>query len=135
MHIQSVQRSHYVLVRVDPGEDLLDSLRNAVHEQNIRSAAFLSGVGSIASYRVHVVKTTKLPPGNIFFEGSGAFDILSVTGLVLDGEIHAHITFSNPDRAMGGHLEQGCRVLTFAIVMLAEMPDNDFSGWDNVGPL
>ncbi len=36
---------------------------------------------------------------------------------------------------MGGHLEEGCRVLTFAIVVLAEMPEADFSRWDVPGPL
>jgi hypothetical protein len=34
--------------------------------------------------------------------------------------------------AMGGHMEPGCRVLTFAMVALAETPGVDLSDWDRV---
>jgi uncharacterized protein len=67
--------------------------------------------------------------------GDGPFDILSVTGLVANGVVHAHITFSNTEVAIGGHLEEGCRVLTFAVVVMAEALDGDFTGWDRPGPL
>jgi predicted DNA-binding protein with PD1-like motif len=76
-----------------------------------------------------------MPPGNTFVQGEGPFDILTVTGLVIGGKIHAHITFSNTESAMGGHLEEGCRVLTFAVVVMAEAPDVDLAGWDRPGPL
>jgi predicted DNA-binding protein with PD1-like motif len=135
MHTETSSSFRTIFVRLDPGEDVLDGLRAAVKEQGIKSAAFISGVGSLDRYHVHVVKTTNLPPGNTFFKGEGPFDILTVTGFVIDGEVHAHIAFSNPDLAMGGHLEQGCRVLTFAVVALVEITDVAFSGWDNVGPL
>jgi uncharacterized protein len=135
MRTQTSNASQFVFLRLDSGEDVLDSLQGAVSEQGIRNAVFVSGVGSLDRYHVHVVKTTNLPPGNIFFTGEGPYDILAVTGLVLDGEVHAHITFSNPDSAMGGHLEQGCRVLTFAVIAMAVTTEGEFSGWDTVGPL
>lgn len=135
MHTQSSEASRIVIVRLDPQEDVLVALREAVREQGLRNAAILSAVGSLNQYRVHVVETTNMPPGNIFFDAEGPFDILTVTGLVVNGEIHAHITFSNPDTAMGGHLEEGCRVLTFAVVVLQETPGTDLSGWDVRGPL
>ena len=37
-----------------------------------------------------------MPPGNIFFGNHGPYDILAVTGLVVDGNIHAHIAFPMP---------------------------------------
>ena len=123
------------MMRLDPGEDVLLSLRAAVVEQKIRNAAILSGVGSLDRYHFHVVKTTNMPPGNTFVRGEGPFDILTVTGLVVAGEVHAHITFSNTELAMGGHLEEGCRVLTFAVVVMAEALDVDLNGWDRPGPL
>ena len=104
-------------------------------EQGIRNAAILSGVGSLDRYHFHVVKTTNMPPGNTFIRGDGPFDILTVTGLVVNGAVHAHITFSNTEVAMGGHLEEGCRVLTFAVVVMAEALDVDLTGWDRPGPL
>jgi predicted DNA-binding protein with PD1-like motif len=122
-------------VRLDPGEDVLLSLRAAVEEQRIRNAAILSGVGSLDRYHFHVVRTTNMPPGNTFVRGEGPFDILTVTGLVVDGAVHAHITFSNTELAMGGHLEEGCRVLTFAVIVMAEALDVDLTSWDRSGPL
>ena len=128
-----VRRLH--LIRLDPGDDLLDGLTRVVREHGIRHAVFVSGVGSLSRYRVHVVQTTNLPPGDVFFEDDGPFDILALTGAVLDGRVHAHLTLSNTEKAMGGHLEPGCRVLTFAIAVLAETSDADLGAWDRVGPL
>jgi predicted DNA-binding protein with PD1-like motif len=135
MRTQSFDASRFVAVRLDPGEDVLLSLRAAVKEQGIRDAAILSGVGSLDRYHFHVVQTTNMPPGNSFVQGEGPFDILTVTGLVVDGQVHAHITFSNKELAMGGHLEEGCRVLTFAVVLIAEALNVDITGWDRSGPL
>ena len=135
MRAQSFNASRYLALRLDPGEDVLLALRDAVREQGIRNAAILSGVGSLDRYHFHVVKTTNIPPGNTFVRGEGPFDILTVTGLVVDGKVHAHITFSNTEIAMGGHLEEGCRVLTFAVIVIAEALDVDFTGWDKRGPL
>ena len=135
MRTQSFGASRFVSLRLDPGEDVLLSLRAAVEGQGIQNAAILSGVGSLDRNHFHVVKTTNMPPGNTFIQGEGPFDILSVTGLVVDGAVHAHITFSNTELAMGGHLEEGCRVLTFAVVVMAEALDADFTGWDRRGPL
>ena len=135
MRTQPFGASRFVALRLDPGDDLLLTLRAAVVEQGIRNAAILFGVGSLDRYHFHVVKTTNLPPGNTFVRGDGPFDILTLTGLVVNGEVHAHITFSNTELAMGGHLEEGCRVLTFALVVMAEAVDVDLTGWDRPGPL
>src|SRR5918997_4686299 len=135
MRAQSFVASRFVTLRLDPGEDMLLSLRAAVQERGIRNAAILSGVGSLDRYHFHVVKTTNMPPGNTFVAGEGPFDILAVTGLIVDGKVHAHITFSNFELAMGGHLEEGCRVLTFAVVVMTEALDVDFTGWDRSGSL
>ena len=135
MHSQAFVVSRVVAVRLDPGEDVLLSLRAAVREHGIRDGVIVSGVGSLDRYHFHVVKTTNMPPGNVFVRGEGPFDILTVTGAVVDGKVHAHITFSNTVQAMGGHLEEGCRVLTFAVVVMAEAGNADFRGWDTPGPL
>lgn len=124
--------SRIVLIRVDPREDLLDALERAVAEQGVRNGTFISGAGSLSRYHFHVVSTAELPPENVFIEGEGPYDILTITGFVLDGRVHAHITFSDDKVAMGGHLERGCEVLTFAMVALAETPGVDMADWDRV---
>ena len=135
MLFQNAGVARLLVARLNPGDDLLRSLTDLIRLNDIRSGVILNGIGSLSRYRVHVVKTTQLPPGDVFFEGEGPFDILNVTGFILDGRVHAHLTFSNTERAMGGHLEEGCRVLTFAVITLAETPEASLGTWDRVGPL
>ena len=123
-----------ILIRVDPGEDLLDGLQRAADEHNVQNGIFVSGAGSIRRYHFHVVSSTDLPPENAFVKGDGAFDIVAITGCVLGGRVHAHITFTDDSSTLGGHLEPGCEVLTFAMVALAETPARDLSDWDRVPP-
>lgn len=135
MKAQSFTTSRHWALRLNPGDDLLLSLRQAAREQGIQNAAILSGVGSLSQYHYHVVKTTNMPPGNVFVKGEGPFDILTITGLIVNGEVHAHVAFSDTEGAYGGHIEEGCRVLTFAVIVLAEADNVDFTGWDKRGPL
>jgi predicted DNA-binding protein with PD1-like motif len=135
MHTEPARLGRTWVLRLDPGEDLLEGLRRAASDLGVRDGAFLSGIGSLTGYHVHVVSSPDLPPENAFMKGEGPFDILAVTGHVMGGRVHAHLTFSDTERAMGGHLEPGCRVLTFAIVTLAELLDTDLSKFDRVGAL
>jgi predicted DNA-binding protein with PD1-like motif len=135
MITQTAEIRRLVYARLNPGDDVLLSLRQVVQEHNIRHGAILSVIGSLTHYHVHVVKTTNLPPGDVFWKDEGPFDILTLTGYILDGRVHAHITFSNTEKAMGGHLEEGCRVLTFAVVLIAETTKVDMTNWDSVGAL
>jgi hypothetical protein len=135
MRAQPFAISRQWALRLNPGEDLLLSLRQFAQEQGIQNAAILTGVGSLSQYHYHVVKTTNMPPGNVFVKGEGPFDILTVTGLIVNGEVHAHVAFSDTEGAYGGHIEEGCRVLTFAVIVLAEADHVDFTGWDKRGPL
>jgi predicted DNA-binding protein with PD1-like motif len=133
MHAEPARFGRMWSLRFDPGEDLLAGLQQAASELGVRDGAFLGGIGSLTSYHVHVVASTDIPPENVFMKGEGPFDILAITGHVMGGRVHAHLTFSDTEKAMGGHLEPGSHVLTFAIVTLAELLDTDLSRWDRVG--
>jgi uncharacterized protein len=135
MFLQSTQAGRIVFVRLDYGEDILLSLRAAVAQAGIRNGVILGGYGSVTSYHVHVVKTTNMPPGDTFFKGEAALDILTMHGMILDGRVHAHITFADDQKALGGHLEEGCHVLTFTVVTIAETAEADLAGWDRMGRL
>ena len=135
MHAEPARFGRMWSLRFDPDEDLLEGLQRATNELGVRDGAFLGGIGSLTSYHVHVVASTDLPPENAFMKGEGPFDILAITGLVLGGRVHAHLTFSDTEKAMGGHLEPGSHVLTFAMVTLAELLDTDMARWDRVGAL
>jgi predicted DNA-binding protein with PD1-like motif len=134
MIVQEMHPDRYLMVRLDPGQDLLEGIRTAVEESGITQGAILAGVGSLSTYHFHVVSTPVMPPENAFIKGEGPFDILTITGAILDGRVHAHVTFSDDKIAMGGHLEEGCTVLTFAILTIADMssPALMMADWDHV---
>jgi uncharacterized protein len=115
----SVKKIH--IVRVDPGEDLLESLRLFASSSGVTQAVVMSGYGTLASHHVHWVKHNKLPSENLFGKGEGGIEILSMNGLVVEGEPHVHVALSTPDGAYGGHLEPGCIAYVLCEVMLAEI--------------
>jgi predicted DNA-binding protein with PD1-like motif len=117
------QFKRMVVVRLKNQVDMLEGLRQAVAREKIKNAVILSGAGSLVSYHVHVVSNTTLPATEAFFKEEGPFDLLTTNGYILDGRVHAHISFANPQKALGGHLEPGTRVFTFAIITLGVLDD------------
>ncbi len=99
--------------------DLLEGLKQAVKEKKIMNAVILAGTGSVRSYQYHAISNDTFPTKNIFVkDNSYPADIVSMNGYVINGRVHAHVTFSDADKAFGGHLEPGTEVFTFAIITL-----------------
>jgi predicted DNA-binding protein with PD1-like motif len=132
VHCVSGNFDRIVVVRLKHGTDLLEGLTKAVKEEGIKNAVILSGVGSLTSYHVHAVDNTTFPTKNVFFKADGPQDLLNVNGYVIDGRVHAHITFSDDERGLGGHLEPGTKVFTFAIITLGVLErDADLRRFDD----
>ena len=117
------QFKRIVVVRMKNQVDMLQGLRDAVAREKITNAVILSGAGSLVSYHVHVVSNTTLPATEAFFQEEGPFDLLTANGYIIDGRVHCHISFANTQKAMGGHLEPGTRVFTFAIITLGVLDE------------
>ncbi len=112
-----------VVVRIKHDTDLLEGLKEAVRKENVKNAVILTGIGSLTRYHIHVVNNTSFPTGNTFVKENTPTDLLNVTGYVIDGRVHAHITVSTAQKAIGGHLEGDTNVFTFAIVTLGVLDD------------
>lgn len=132
MKIDKGALKNLVFIRLNPGDDLLQALTVAVKDHNIKNAVIMMGVGSVTSHHYHVVANTEIPPKEYNTRGESAADIVNINGAVINGRIHAHIIFSNETVAYGGHLEEGCEILTFSLITLAEV-DKNFDKWDNIG--
>jgi predicted DNA-binding protein with PD1-like motif len=109
------------VLRIDPNEDVLLSVTKFVAEARIVDAVVLAGYGTLASHRLHWVADNRLPSRNAYESASRGIEILSMNGMVVDGEPHIHVALSTPQGAYGGHLEEGCRVYVLCEVMLAEI--------------
>ncbi len=129
-HLQRI-----VILRFKYNTDLLAGLQREIREQKIRNAVILGAVGSVRGYQVHQVGNRTLPPKDVFVRDPTAHaDIIGMSGIVMDGRVHPHITLANADRAFGGHLETGTTVFTFAVVTLGVLDDSlslkKFDDWN-----
>lgn len=115
--------SLYVL-RLDHGDDVLLSIRKAARELGIRNGVIVNGAGSVKDFHYHDVGTRLFPVPRSFSSGSEPADIISVSGFILDGEVHCHISFGQPGKSFGGHLEEGSIILTFGAITIASIDEN-----------
>ncbi|HZT37613.1 MAG TPA: PPC domain-containing DNA-binding protein [Bryobacteraceae bacterium] len=122
-----------VTLRFKFDTDLLAGLQRMVKRENIRNGVILAGAGSVRGYHIHQVSNRTFPSKNMFEKDPMApADLISMNGYIMNGQIHAHITLANPEKAFGGHLEPDTRVFTFAIVTIGVLDDSvDFSRLDD----
>jgi predicted DNA-binding protein with PD1-like motif len=119
------QFERVLVLRFKYGADLLDGLQRLVRDNHVHNAAILNGWGSVAGYQVHQVSNRTFPSKNVFeADPNQPADIIGMSGYILNGRLHPHITLSTSDKAFGGHLEPGTRVFTFAVVTLGVLPDS-----------
>jgi predicted DNA-binding protein with PD1-like motif len=114
-----------LVLRFKHDVDLLEGLNQAVRSQGIKNAVILSGIGSARGYHYHVVSNRDFPSKNYFIKDpTHPADICNMNGYIVEGRVHAHITFSDDEKAFGGHLEPETRVFTFAIVTVGVLSDS-----------
>lgn len=114
-----------VVLRFKYQADILAGLEKMVKEQKIQNGVILSAVGSVRSYAFHGASNRTFPLKNIFVKNpDGAADILGMSGYVMNGHLHPHITLADGTHAFGGHLDPGTTVFTFAAVTIGVL-DNE----------
>ena len=110
------------VLRLDPGDYLLESIRDLVRKESISDAVIVSAIGTLDQYRVHWVTTTGFPPENHFEHWKDKpLELASVGGVIANGEPHLHIVVSDSEKAYSGHLEKGCRVLYLVEMVIIEL--------------
>ncbi len=130
----SSELKRIVVVRLKNKTDMLEGLNEAVKAEGIKNGIILHGIGSVISYNVHSVgETTEFPVVNVYAKEDGPYDLLTVSGFVFSGRVHAHITLSDLKTTIGGHLEPGTLAYTFLIISIGVLDDNidmdQFDDW------
>lgn len=120
-----------VVVSCQKGEDLLESLEAAIDEYNIKNGCILTGYGTLDKSTVHMVTTTGFPAEEYFDEKEQALEVLSIDGIISEGNLHAHMVISDTESAYGGHLEPGCRCLYLCEVVIGIFDDIKLSRKEN----
>ena len=109
------------VVRIDPGEDVLKSLKRFLLEKGIQQGVVVSGYGTFARVSLHWVTHNRFPAENRFEAWEGGMELMSMSGMIVEGEPHIHFTASTPDGAFGGHLEEGCTCYVLCEIVIVEL--------------
>jgi predicted DNA-binding protein with PD1-like motif len=116
--------TRYLVIGLQPGELLLESIRSALESHGVRNGAVLSGIGTLKTCRMHYILHTGFPAHDQIYTLTKPLELLSVNGLIADGEPHLHITVSyGEDEVYGGHLEEGSEVLYLAEIAILAFDD------------
>jgi predicted DNA-binding protein with PD1-like motif len=107
---------------LDTGDYVLESVKELVKKEGVKDAVVVSAVGTIDQYRVHYVSTTGFPPQNRFEHWKDKpLELANINGIIADGEPHLHVVASDSEKAYAGHLEEGCRTLYLAELVIIEL--------------
>ncbi len=124
MEVLSSNFESIKIIKMGPDTDMLAGLNEMVEKEKIKNGVILSGIGSVTDYHFHVVSSKELPPEQEYPKASVAKDLTSVQGYILNGRVHAHITLSDENSVIGGHLEPGTKALTFFIITIGILPED-----------
>jgi predicted DNA-binding protein with PD1-like motif len=110
------------ILSLEPGDYVLESIKELIKKEKIRDGVVVLGVGTFDEYRFHYVTTTSFPPQNKFEHWKNKpLELAHIGGIIADGEPHLHVTVSDPEKAHAGHLEEGCRTLYLAEILIIEL--------------
>lgn len=115
------QIGRVAIIHLSKGEPLLESVRQEIKRLDIQDGVLLSAIGSLRRACFHVITTSEEESQNQYITLDKPMELGAMQGLVLAGEPHFHIIFSDLDRVYTGHLEDGCEVQYLAELSLLEL--------------
>jgi predicted DNA-binding protein with PD1-like motif len=119
---------HALPLRLRPGEDLRLAIEAALNREAAGAAFVLQGIGSLC------VAQLRLAGAEQATELRGDLEILTLAGSIAPDGAHLHMSIADAQgRVVGGHVAAGCIVRTTAEILLAVLPDHDFSRELDVG--
>jgi predicted DNA-binding protein with PD1-like motif len=111
-----------VIVALEPGEMLLESIREAIRTHGIRSGVVVSGIGTLKTCHLHYIEHTAFPPKDRFFVIARPLELVSVSGIIADGEPHLHAVVSSGETEVwAGHLEDHSEVAYLAEIAILKL--------------
>ena len=107
------------LLRLKPNQDVKLELLRYAQERNIKTASIVSAVGSVSSMKVRIAD------GRTIVSDTHNREVLSLSGTLINGKIHAHIgAISMRMDVFGGHLMEGCIVHTTMEITLLDLSED-----------
>jgi len=108
-----------ITIGIQPGEMLLETIKAALKERNVKNGVVVSGIGTLKSCALHHIEHCDFPPSDRFFTIKKPLELSSISGIIADGEPHLHAVVSYADEEVySGHLENNSEVLYVAEVAI-----------------
>jgi predicted DNA-binding protein with PD1-like motif len=105
-------------LRLQPDQDLKQSLKAFVISQNIQAGYILSAIGSL---KVAKLRFADRLESDVL---TGKFEILSLNGTLSVHGLHLHLAIADQNgKTIGGHLDTGCLIYTTAEIIIGEIPN------------
>jgi len=105
-------------IRLKPDEDLKESLKRFVEQNNIQAGFILTAVGSLKQ------STLRFASQNYSQVFKQRFEIVSLVGTLSTQGLHLHIALSDRHgKTLGGHLQDGCIIYTTAEIVIGISED------------
>lgn len=108
------------VLKLKPGEDLLQAIDQYVKKNNIEAGYIATGVGSLSqvSFRKGYERTSV-----ILKEG---FEMISLSGTLSVGGMHIHMAISDQNfNVKGGHVRLGTIIRTTAEIVIIQLDNHE----------
>ncbi len=113
-----------VIVSLGRGDLLLESLRQVASDADVHTGVVMTGLGSLSRGRIHWVATNAELPLDKLAELPGPLEVVALSGVIASHQPHVHIALQDAKgRCYGGHVEEGCEVLTLSEISILRTPD------------
>jgi predicted DNA-binding protein with PD1-like motif len=100
-------------LRLKPNQDLRQSLKNFVNQENIKAGFILSAIGSLKQAKIRFANQQS---STILID---KFEILSLNGTIATSGVHLHIAISDKEgKTIGGHLDDECIIYTTGEIII-----------------
>lgn len=110
------------ILKLIQGEDMLESIERFIAENSVENAVVISGIATFDRSNLHMISTTDYPiQVNMDKRTDVPLEVVSVQGLICNGQPHIHCTISDKDSAYAGHLHYGCRILYLGELVIQEL--------------
>lgn len=118
--MQSKEKDGLIFIRLFPGEDIYQALKEACRKHRVETAVVLSGVGQLKQFKLGYFKEKGDYTPEEFEK---PHELLSLTGSISNQEgdynFHLHVVLGDEEKkVVGGHLIRGEVEVTNEIVLL-----------------
>jgi len=107
-----------IAVRLDAGEDVLESLAAAAGDLQLAAGAVVSGGGTLEHIRLEVPANMAWPATVYAIEKQGPAEIVSAQGHVIRGAVELNLTVARRAEVHAGRVLPGTKVLHFVELVL-----------------